>query len=930
MTDIYQQAFTVTKYLLANEPSLTREIIGKKVDQVLKTIFAEGNAGSIDRERLIRELAANCVFWQGKPTVLEDVGDHKPWLADKASKIDWKFWKRYQRYLEEEKKFFHQSILTLDDLTDEVLKRLEDPEREGSWDRRGMVVGHVQSGKTAHYTGLICKAADAGYKLIIVLAGMHNSLRSQTQRRLDEGFLGYDSQNYRTFAQDKPLIGVGTLFGEELITVHSLTNSSDKGDFTRRGAAEVSVLPGGADPVLLVVKKHKSVLRYLNTWAIRVRGQTDPLTGKKTVHNIPLLVIDDEADNASVNTNPIPLDENGVQDENYDVSAINGLIRSLLDRFEQSAYVGYTATPFANIFIYPRGETTTHGEDLFPRDFIINLPPPPNYTGAAQVFGLITDERSSIEDQPGLPIIRRITDYHEFVPDKHRKDFDPGELPKSLKQAILSFILSSAARKARGENKFHSAMLIHVTRFTSVQQKIARSVKHELLRVRRLLEYSESLNEGIYRDLEDLWNSDFVSTTEAVQAMVKDPLITPLTWEAVRPYLYDASARIQVKLINGTARDILDYSEHPDGLSVIAIGGDKLSRGLTLEGLSISYYLRASRMYDTLMQMGRWFGFRPGYIDLCRLYTSPELVNWYQYITLASEELRSEFDYMAVLESTPADYGLRVRTHPDGLLITAVNKMRTGTEMEVSYGNSLIETVVFDRDIQILTDNQRAIDQTIRSIGHRPELKDNHYLWRDVPVSIILEMMDHYVVHSDSRKAHPKYLKEYLQKRVALGELTLWTVVLINNRSKKTSPTTIGGFEVGLTKRNEPDNDSSDKSKYRLIKAHLIDPKHELIDLSQEEIEKALKTMKKRRAEKNLPDTDPKYPSGPFIRETRSPQRGLLLIYPLKNPRETEPPTLGLPPVLALAYSISKSASPGDVKVKYTVNNVYWEQEFGV
>jgi hypothetical protein len=822
----------------------------------------------------------------------------------------------------EEKGFSEQSIMTLDDLTDRVLERLEDPMREGSWDCRGMVVGHVQSGKTANYTGLICKAADAGYKLIIVLAGMHKSLRSQTQLRLDQGFLGFDTQLNRAFDHENLRIGVGRLPGEEFITVHSLTSSADRGDFNRKVASQVGVMPGGSDPVLLVVKKNKSVLANLINWAVNIRGQIDPVTQKKTVHNIPLLVIDDEADNASVNTASIPLDENGIPLDDYDVSAINGKIRSLLSHFEKSAYVGYTATPFANIFIYPEGETTSHGEDLFPRDFIINLPPPPNYIGPSQIFGFSRSGDDGGNYQSGLPVIRTISDYRKFMPDDHWKDHIPESLPVSLKKAIKSFILSCAARRVRGEQKNHNSMLIHVTRFTAVQKEVARLVNDELNFVRRQLEYTDPLSqEGIYAEMEEIWDSDYVPTTSSVLQQIRDPLVTRVPWDEVRSYLYDAAARIQIKLINGTASDILDYNECPEGLSVIAIGGDKLSRGLTLEGLSVSYYLRASRMYDTLMQMGRWFGFRPGYVDLCRLYTSHDLVEWYRYINLASEELRTEFDYMATLNSTPSEYGLRVRTHPDGLLITAVNKMRNGTVMNVSYGNSLIETVFFHRDTVPLRNNLNVIDQFIRGLGSPSPSSSagKHLLWDNVPTPVVLGMLNEYIIHEACRKANPGLLKDYIEKRSSMGELTHWTVVLINN-SKAPRSFSLGGHEIGLTERADA---KPSGPKYELIKGHIIDPKHEYLDLTPQQVDEALQMMLADPERKSRSENVPEVPSGPYIRKVRPPQRGLLLIYPLDNDR----PKVEVP-VMGLALSISHSER--DVKVEYKVNNVYWEQEFGI
>jgi hypothetical protein len=327
---------------------------------------AEGRSESIDQEYLINDIESRCEIWKGRATVLQDrQKDHKIWLPAKKSQIEWKFWNRYKRFLMEETGLPEQMIFRIDELTDNVLELLEDPRREEDWDRRGMVVGQVQSGKTSNYTGLICKAADAGYKLIIVLAGMHKSLRSQTQIRMDEGFLGFDTRLGRAFNKENLRIGVGNLPGEEFITVHSLTSSDDNGDFSRKFAYQVGVIPGGGDPVILVVKKQKSVLSNLINWAISVRGQENPQSGKIIVRNIPLLVIDDEADNASVNTKIIPVDENGNPLNDYEVSAINGKIRTLLDHFEQSAYVGYTATPFANIFINPEGDTESMEKIFF-------------------------------------------------------------------------------------------------------------------------------------------------------------------------------------------------------------------------------------------------------------------------------------------------------------------------------------------------------------------------------------------------------------------------------------------------------------------------------------------------------------------------------------------------------------------------------------
>jgi len=923
----YETAKTLTLVMLKKNQNPTTEIIRETVSQILAMLSKMPDFEPVDTEYLIKDIESCCEVWKGRATVLKShLNDHVIWLPTKKSQVDWKFWRRYQRYLLETKNIPESSIIRIDDFTDRVLELLEDPFRESEWDRRGMVVGQVQSGKTSNYTGLICKAADAGYKLIIVLAGMHKSLRSQTQLRLDEGFLGFDTRQARKFDKENLRIGVGDLPGEDFITVHSLTSSEDNGDFNKKVAQQVGVLPGGADPVILVVKKQKSVLTNLITWAISVRGQKDPQTGKTVVRNIPLLVIDDEADNASVNTKLIPVDEDNQPLADYDVSAINGKIRELLHHFEKSAYVGYTATPFANIFIFPESETVTHGEDLFPRDFIINLPPPPNYIGPSQLFGITADEDPEAEPDYGLPIIRVINDYHQKIPDSHSKNFVPKDIPESLKTAIKTFIISCAARKSRGEKRCHNSMLVHITRYTAVQGELADIINQELITQRRRLEFENQDSEnGIYNEMKELWITDFNPTTQEISNMIQDPLMISISWDSVKGNLFDAAARIRVKIINGTAKDVLDYKDNPDGISVIAIGGDKLSRGLTLEGLTVSYYLRASRMYDTLMQMGRWFGFRPGYIDLCRLYTSQELVDWYRFINIASEELRTEFDFMASLSATPREFGLRVRTHPDGLKITAVNKMRSGTEMDLSFSNSVEQTVFFQKDVTIQEQNLHAVKKMIRQLGPESGKNEGTPYWKNISSNVILELIDDFHFKESSKTLRHGLIKQYIEKQNAIHELTSWTIGLIN-KQKATRFYDFGGLHIGLTQRlpSNPDDDHI----YAIKKGQIISPRDELIDLSDDEKQKAWDLMHNDPEQNETDFSKIKNPGGPYIRMVRPPTNGLLLIYPL----DPKPTTLKKPiiesdnPIVGLAFSFPYSENA--TTVRYKVNNIFWEQEF--
>ena len=307
--------------------------------------------------------------------------------------------------------------------------------------------------------------------------------------------------------------------------------------------------------------------------------------------------------------------------------------------------------------------------------------PSRNYVGPVRVFGLEADADAGLEEHEGLPVIRPVDDFSVWMPDNHKKEHIPGDLPPSLRESILAFALVCAARIVRGQGREHNTMLVHVTRFTAVQARVADQVSFVLQDLRRRLRHGEgNAPTKLVDEMRGLWVRDFVPTSAAID----DSDCRRDAWNQVQKRLLDAVSRIEVRKINGTVNDILDYSDQREqGISVIAIGGDKLSRGLTLEGLSVSYYLRATKMYDTLMQMGRWFGYRPGYLDLCRLYTSPELIDWYEYITLANEELRSLFDQMAAAGGSPRDFGIRVRSHPD-LLITGPVKMRNGHKLSRS------------------------------------------------------------------------------------------------------------------------------------------------------------------------------------------------------------------------------------------------------
>ena len=915
-TGIRNQARKLVLDLLSSNTP-TDEELREAVSDVLY-LLSKRYGNVIDAEELVRTMQAEFNVFQADPVSLDDSTGHVEWLSERRASIRWRFWERYLRYLQEEVRFPPLVLQRMDSTTQRILGKLEDPNRAGPWDRRGMVVGQIQSGKTSNYTGLICRAVDAGYHLVIVLAGMHNSLRSQTQLRLDEGFLGFDTQRRQMASASDGFaaaaLGVGRLIGEERITAASLTTSEEQGDFGIRKARGVGIRPGDY-PVLLVVKKNSAILKNFREWLLNISGRGDP----PLVRDFPVLIIDDEADNASINTKA----------SEDDPTKVNEAIRRLLSCFDRRAYVGYTATPYANIYIDPTAEHEELGPDLFPASFIEYLRPPTNYFGPSRLFG------SEISNA-ARPLFRRIRDEEAWIPNHHKNGHVPGPLPDSVRIAIYVFVLARAARIARGEPRAHNSMLIHVTRFTSVQARVHSQVEEELELLKSRIKFGDGDALSIRTELMKVWHEDFVPTTEEM-AEADSPCVA---WEEIDRLLTEAVDPIVVKTINGTAADILDYFEHrASGLNTIVIGGDKLSRGLTLEGLTVSYYLRASRAFDTLLQMGRWFGFRPGYEDLCRLWTSETLWNAYGEVTLANEELIREFEEMAARQQTPSDYGLKVRNSVEGMLVTAANKMRAGTRLSVGFAGSIVETTVLPADRLTAEANFRALgafveelDTANASVSHRPR---GNFVWERVSGRQVAScFFDQIMPATVAYKAHAPTIARYVRNRLDNNELTEWTVALISNPGE---PVTIGRHEVGLTKRSLLDDEGAvdrltSDGLYRIRR--ILSPIDEAMDFTEEEQNELLAAS--RAAWENNPGrrrTEPSVPSGPIIRRSRPASRGLLLIYPLEAPseahREAARPQVDLTTDPLVGFGVSFPASQDAPAMDYIVNQRFIDELFG-
>ncbi|WP_374417870.1 MULTISPECIES: Z1 domain-containing protein [Novosphingobium] len=921
----------------ASDQVITPEIIDQNLTKAidLLPVIMPGLDVTIDRAFLLSELIRRSSQAIGKNTTLKSDAGHLDWLNAERKK-DWRYWRRYAMWLEA--KMPPQAIDALDEATDDVLRQLEAPDRPGAWDRRGLVVGHVQSGKTGNYTGLICKAADAGYKIIIVLAGLHNNLRAQTQLRLDEGFLGFATIPN---VDEKPIIGVGEIDSDRDIRPNFATNRSEKGDFDTRASKTLGVTPEER-PWLFVVKKNKTVLERLLYWIQNHAWDAhESETGRKLVTKLPLLVIDDESDHGSVDTGEQIMDGNGQPDPEYEPKTINRLIRSVLHSFTRKAYVGYTATPFANIFIHEQGETREHGPDLFPSAFIVNLAAPSNYVGPAKVFG---HGDSDIGD---LPLIRELREdeYAGWMKPGHRNGYVPtidGErvLPPSLEEAIRSFVLACAVRKLRGQHKKHSSMLVHVTRFTSVQNEVKLQVENYVRQMRQRFMRNMDLKE-LEETFQHQWNAEFRPACDEIRnsfpeiVSAEDP-----DWRELRQAIPDVLSDISVRQINGSAKDALDYFDNEaTGLKVIAIGGDKLARGLTLEGLCTSYFLRTAKMYDTLMQMGRWFGYRDGYLDLCRLYTTGEIVDWFGHIAEASEKMRSEFDHMAAVGDTPRQYGLKVQSH-SVMTVTSPAKMRSAKTLLLSFSGDMLQTIVFPNKPSEIQSNFDAGVRLVAAMGQPVPLSEQRrvvegqswsgHLWRDVPHTLISGFLRDYQTHKQSMRVVAPVIAQFIDAMAQSGELTDWTVAIVSKEDDGSPENTaeIAGLPVCmLTRRRARLHD--DRYSIKI----LTSPRDEFIDVSPAQWNEALAKTRDRwtaDAGRNQSAELPEEPSGPVLREVRGfgenaePQKGLLLLY-LINPKES-----GLPEIETaapvLAWAVSFPGSNSGTKVPYEVNNVLWTQ----
>jgi len=753
-------------------------------------------------ENIKMRLKSVIVTTSDPDSVIDETQDYERWIDKREPAIQWNYFKRYTHYLRSLERPV-DVIQNTEKSTLAIIERLGDPKRDIEPLQKGLVLGSVQSGKTANFNGVINRAIDSGYDMVIVFSGIMEDLRFQTQKRINQDVIGLGEVGNQ-INQD---VGVGKIqkFGRDgIYQINSITTST--ADFRK------SMVDNNFDFTnqrILICKKNVSVLTNLIFWLkSSLQEGTDKLPKS-------LLVVDDEADNASLNNL-------GYKGAEY-ASKVNGHIRALLDLFKRRSYLGYTATPFANILQDQHGANQQDGawpikyryqgevrefsctlsSGLFPDKFIYKLATPTSYLGPRRFF-------SSGREQEGdfkIPLIENIPD----APDDEDMIFGDEEtvLRRSLTDAVDCFILSVALRESRkavlevlpGYTPHHT-MLVHISRLINDQNIAADRINKYLAFVTKKIS-DDSIKDpnGIYEKLRLQWNKFFAYKVANIRSYLPDEYnadgLISKTWDDISELLPTAVKNMVVKAINSQTGDKLIYPEN-EPKKYIAVGGNRLSRGFTLEGLTINYFLRDTNLYDALLQMGRWFGYRPGYIDACRLFIDAATEDKYNFITSALCELEEQIDNMEIQKKTPKEFELRIRKHPDILQITRAAILKNANEVRYSFQDVVQQSVHFKIDKNNLETAWSGFTSLFSELAFNKSKgfyiydggKQDLFRFLDLP-SVFLQ--------GSFKKDDMKHYIDLCNDR---GKLTNWKIAI--RRTGTGRSFNEDGLELSLTKRSAP------------------------------------------------------------------------------------------------------------------------------
>lgn len=863
-----------------DEP-ISEDVINTIIENTYK---ARSILGGLDitedeKESVRKEILSNNKILLGLGAVLVQ-RKHNKWFAQRKDTLPMKYWERFEQYMLQDLGMPSNVVSSMDKVSDEIVDLLGDPTRgDESEQRRGLIIGDVQSGKTINYSGIICKAVDAGFRTVILLTGTTNDLRQQTQIRIDEAFVGVDSNLMNEEANKLTPIGVGKFNPDPSLRPIAFTTAAK--DFNKNAAKQLSMTLSqglGERPMLFVIKKNTSVLKSLLEW-VQKHNQNE-----SSKINNSVLMIDDEADYASVNTK--------ASDE--DPSKTNKYIEDLLNIFRFSSYVGFTATPYANIFIDPATNEEMEHEGLFPKDYIYALAAPTNYIGARNIFPAHSQYHH---------ILRDIEDAEEHYPIRHKKEHNFDVISGSLEEAINTFLIANVIRDLRGDLKTHRSMMINVTRFVNTQKLLHKAVREQLSDIKTSIKLyaglaphkalqNEHIN-GLFISFEKEFGSD------------------EFKWEEIQANLFDSVMPILAQVAHGGGDD-LDYSLYPDGLRTIVVGGQRLSRGLTLEGLIVSYIYRNSMAYDTLMQMGRWFGYRKNYDDLCRVWMDSVSQAWYAHICEATDELLAEVKVMREKNATPLDFGLKVRNDPGiPLIVTAKNKMRTAQVkvLNVALSEKALETPLLYNDA---SKNNVNLAAALKVISASKVTKyGKQYGAKDIDKQLILELLDDIEIPESNIRLDPLALRVFIEQ-YAGDELDKWDLVLISGKGSDFKLT--DGITIAQMGRNF-DIPRDNIIRISKSKSRIGSPSDPRFGLSEAQID-------------YLKSSGKYLTSDAYMSIQRKP---ILMIYFVNPAQESEDYNklndLMGKPLVGFGVGIPKLADTETKYIKYQLTKIY--QEFG-
>lgn len=693
--------------------SVTLDELELKASELSAILTPELDEYEIEQVRL-------AVTHKGSISQAADVGivdrTFRRWLGARKESTDERRWSAYKGLLTS-RGWAPQVVEALERQTDDVVELMGDPLIPAPWARRGLLMGEVQSGKTATYIGVLNKAIDYGYRVIIILGGHTNDLRNQTQARVDQDLTGTNS----SFLEDN-IRGAGeqmrTGIGLVDKTISTIGMTTVRRDFSASSKLASTVWVDTGVPTVFVIKKNVKMLENVASY---IRAQAGPQG-----FDLPLVVVDDEADWGSPNT----------ADPNNDPTRVNKAIRTLLDVSSRSTYLGITATPFANVLI-----DHTVEDDLFPSDYIRALASPSNYLGVGTYFGADSDV-----------VTTDVEDCLQALPLKHKKDHPFLALPASLEDAVIAFMVGVAIRRLRDRTPQPASMMVNVSRFNQVQTLVHREVE----------EFVSQVTAAMVAELKRTSEKPRSSLAQRLEQVAYRHYATQLTtehsWRKVVDSLVELRGEFRTELVNNqTAKERTntrrlmsqEQREAHDARPVIFVGGDVLSRGLTLNGLQVSYFVRRPSSADTLLQMGRWFGYRPGYGDLVRIWMPAKVEEIFGNVARISQELREDLREMQAHDLTPRQFGLKIRLVPE-IAIVAANKRRAAKveEVIVNLHGQIKQSVNLAEQHKRRNHNavREFLPEVFRS-GQAYETRGNSAAWRNVPLTVVEGFFSVFTAH---------------------------------------------------------------------------------------------------------------------------------------------------------------------------------------